>query len=246
MPGEIFSLVFPADCRICSVRLSNISRIPVCSSCLREPQPFQPEFFCAACRTPFLNDKPLDDSGVCPLCRLGANRFDAAYAYGEYAGTLRKLIHLFKYDGVRSLAGDFSSMLRRALPRDEDFDVIVPMPLHWYKRWQRGFNQAALMARGVAGRTGLPLVEAVRKTKKTDVQAGLTRAERRRNVTAVFQVTKPAAIQGRHVLLIDDVLTTGATARSCADVLKRAGARKVSVLALARADRRDGLETLSM
>jgi len=237
----MFNLVFPEDCRVCGVRLKNISRIPVCAACLNEPKPFLAEHFCVDCRTPFLNASPLDENGRCGLCRAGLSGYDAVYAYGEYEGNLRKLIHVFKYGGVTPLASELGRMLNGALPREEQFDVIVPMPLHWRKRLQRGFNQSELLAKFIAKRTGIPLVGALRRRKQTDSQAGLTRAQRRTNVVGAFEVSRRERVEGRHVLLIDDVLTTGATASACAAVLKRAGAKRVSVLTLARADRRKSL-----
>jgi ComF family protein len=172
------------------------------------------------------------------LCRLGVNGFDAAYAYGWYEGRLRELIHLFKYGGISSLAGPLGEMTMIAYPRDERFDLIVPMPMHWWRRWRRGFNQAELLARAVGRRTALPVVNAVRRSRFTAPQASLTNAERRRNVAGAFAVRAPEQIRGARVLLVDDVLTTGATVGACAAALKRAGAAAVSVLALARTDRR--------
>jgi ComF family protein len=243
--AEAFAIVFPENCRVCSSPLKNLSRIPVCPSCLSQPQPYVAEHFCSNCRTPFLNDAPLDENGLCGLCRRGLTEFDAAFSYGEYEGTLRKLIHLFKYAGVSPLAPELGKLLSRALPRDLSVDVIVPMPLHWRRRWQRGFNQSDLLAKAIAGRIGLPVARAVRRKRATPAQAGLTRAERRGNVAGAFAVRKRAAVEGKHVLLIDDVLTTGATASACAAALKRAGARRVSVLTLARVDRRKGFAGLS-
>lgn len=237
----MFNLVFPEDCRVCGQRLQNLSRIPVCPSCLREPKPFLAEHFCVDCRAPFLNAAPLDENGRCALCRSGASGFDSVYAYGEYEGSLRKLIHVFKYGGVTPLAPELGRLLNGALPHGERFDVIVPMPLHWRKRLERGFNQSELLARFVSRRTGIPVAGALRRRKRTDSQAGLTRAQRRTNVAGAFEVRQRDKIEGRHVLLIDDVLTTGATASACSSVLKRAGAKRVTVLTLARADRRKSL-----
>jgi ComF family protein len=115
------------------------------------------------------------------------------------------------------------------------------MPLHWRKRLERGFNQSELLAKVLSKRTGIPVVNALRRRKSTTPQAGLTRAQRRTNVAGAFEADQRERIDGRHVLLIDDVLTTGATASACAAVLKRAGARRVTVLTLARADRRKSL-----
>jgi ComF family protein len=176
------------------------------------------------------------------LCRLGLQGFDAAYSYGSYEGTLRKLVHLFKYSGMRPLAGPFGKLLTRALPRDQQFDLIVPMPLHWFKRWRRGFNQADLLAREIGRKWQVPVREVVRRRKATSPQAGLTNAKRRANVAGAFRVPRGRRLDGLRVLLVDDVLTTGATASACARALKRAGAAHVSLLALARTDRRAAIE----
>jgi ComF family protein len=189
-----------------------------------------------------LNAFPLDENGLCGLCRRGLRGYDAAYSYGAYSGTLRKLIQLLKYRGIETLAEPLGRWLSIALPRDKRFDVIVPMPMHWRRRWARRFNQAELLARALSRRTGLPLVDAARKQRSTPPQAGLTGPQRRANMSGVFQARRPAAIRGRSVLLVDDVLTTGATAAACARALKSAGAKSVTVLTVARADRRASAE----
>jgi ComF family protein len=196
------------------------------------------EFFCVSCRTAFLNEHPLDLEGRCSLCRLGMNGFDAAYSFGLYEKELRQLIHLFKYGRVQTLAKPLGRMLASALPRDEQFDVLVPMPMHWLRRWQRGFNQAELLADELGRRTHLKVRNAVKRVHHKKAQAGLTNAKRRLNVAAAFRVRNVQAIQGRRVLLVDDVMTTGATASACARVLKRAGAAHVSLLTVGRVDRR--------
>jgi len=200
--------------------------------------PLVAEHFCSICGTPFLNRAPLDELSRCGLCRRGVTRFDAAFAFGEYDGVLRRLIQLYKYEGVRPLAAPLSRLLARAVPRSQRFDVIVPMPLHWMRRWKRGFNQAGLLVQLLARQLAVPAVAAVRRVKPTAPQAGLTMAQRRDNVAGAFQVRNRRAIAGMNVLLVDDVLTTGATLNACAAVLKRSGARRVTVLAVARADRR--------
>jgi ComF family protein len=243
--AEMFALVFPDACHVCAVPLRSLSRVPVCESCLSEPKPFLAEYFCAGCQTPFLNPAPLDADGLCGLCRRGLTGFDAAFSYGEYEGTLRKLIHVFKYEGVAPLASRLGGLLSRAVPREAGFDVIVPMPLHWVRRWRRGFNQSELLASELSRRTGVPLARALRRKRATQSQAGLTRAERRQNVAGAFDISRRAGVHGKHVLLIDDVLTTGASASACAAVLKRSGARRVSVLTLARVDRRKGFVGLA-
>jgi len=148
------------------------------------------------------------------------------------------LIHLYKYRKVRTLAGPLGDLLLRALPRDEAFDCVTPVPLHWRRRWQRGFNQADLLARRVAAHTGIPRMRLLRRLRSTASQASLSNTSRRRNVSAAFACRLPDRAAGRQILLIDDVMTTGATAAACALTLKRAGAARVALLTLARADRR--------
>jgi ComF family protein len=199
------------------------------------PAPMSAEFFCTSCRTPFQNAFPLDAYGRCALCRSGLRGFDAAYSFGAYEGVLRELIHLYKYGRVKTLAWPLSGLLAQALPRDEAFDAAVPVPLYWRRRLQRGFNQAELLARGLSRRTGIPVVRALGRLRPTPAQAGLSNSARRQNVSRAFRAH---GVQGTRILLIDDVMTTGATAASCAAALKQAGARRVSLLTVARVDRR--------
>ena len=238
----LFNLVFPDECRVCGEPLREVLRVPVCSRCLTDPEPLNAEYFCTACRAPFLNPAPLDENGQCAMCRLGLSGFDAAYTYGSYEGALRKLIHLLKYDGMRPLARPFGDFLARALPREQRWDLIVPIPLHWRRRWHRGFNQAELLAREIAKRWNVPVRSIARRTRATSPQAGLTHAKRRANVSGAFAVKSGTRLDGMRVLLVDDVLTTGASAAACARALKRAGARHVALLTLARADRRTALK----
>ncbi|HEX3748798.1 MAG TPA: ComF family protein [Bryobacteraceae bacterium] len=190
----------------------------------------------------------MGDDGRCALCRAGVRGFDAAYCFGSYEGTLRELIHLYKYSRIETLWRPLSAFLAGALPLDECFDAVTPVPLHWRKRWQRGFNQSELLARAIARRRGIPVVRALRRTRFTQTQAGLSNTERRRNVAAAFQCRRPAfALAGKRVLLIDDVMTTGSTAAVCARALKQAGAARVVLATVARVDRRlEGAKALDV
>lgn len=216
--------------------------MPVCQTCLSKPEPLAAEYFCVQCRAPFRSAYPLDEQGLCGLCRRGASGFDAAYSFGFYEGELRELIHLFKYGRVQTLAEPLGRLLAQALPRDQIFDVIVPMPLHWRKRWQRGFNQSELLASELGRRTHVPVKNALRRVRFTSSQAGLTNSKRRLNVSGAFRARKRLVLHGKQILLIDDVMTTGATAASCARALKLAGVRQVTLLTLARVDRRLGFD----
>jgi ComF family protein len=237
----LLDVLYPDECRVCGEGLHEVSRIPVCALCLAEPVPLHTEFFCATCRTPFVNRAPLDEAGQCALCRLGLNGFDQVYSFGAYEGTLRQLIHLFKFEGVQTLRRPLGAFLALALPRETSFDAIVPMPLHWRRRWQRGFNQSDLLAREIARRWQAPVRRLARRKKATAPQAGLTSAQRRLNVRGAFAVKRGVRLDGMRILLVDDVLTTGATASACARALKRAGAEQVAFLALARRDRRSAV-----
>ena len=216
-----------------------MSRIPVCRACLALPEPLSAEFFCVSCRTPFHNAFPLDAEGRCAVCRSGLRGFDAAYSFGAYEGVLRELVHLYKYSRIRTLARPLSGLLAAALPPGERFDALVPVPLHWRRQWQRGFNQSELLAREIRRRTGIPMILALKRVRSTPAQASLARSSRRGNVATAFQCRRIVwSLHGKRVLLIDDVMTTGSTAASCALALKRAGVARVAILTVARADRR--------
>jgi len=209
------------------------SRIPLCPECLRAPEPFAAEFFCASCGTPFENAFPLDEEGRCALCRHGLRGFDAADRYGAYEGLQREWVHLYKYGRVQAMAGPLVELLAAALPRNEHLDCVVPVPLHWRRRWERGINQAELLARGIGRKWHIPVVRALRQVRHTPTQTSLSNAARRKKVTAAFACRRSVA--GHRVLLVDDVLTTGA---ACASALRRSGAARVVLLTAARSDRR--------
>ena len=185
---------------------------------------------CAACERPL--DAPFDGP-VCILCW-----HDARAAAGNYDGALRRIIHAFKYDRRRSLARPLGAMLREAgAPLLRDAGCVVPVPLFPWRRLRRGFNQAAALAEHL----GPPVVHALWRIRPTAAQAGLTAAARRRNVRDAFRMspllsTRQQELIGGHiVVLVDDVMTTGATLGACAAVLIEAGAREVRTLTLAAA-----------
>ena len=223
---------------MCNRTLAGWTRVPVCAECLAAPVPLEAEYFCSCCNTPFVNHFPLDEHGVCSVCRAGLRGFDRASCFGFYEGPLRRLIHLFKYSGMKPLARPLAGLLEKALPIDDRYDAVVPVPLHRRKKWQRGFNQAELLARLLAERRHFPLLHALQRKRPTVVQASLAMAGRRRNVAGAFLARPGADLAGKRILLIDDVMTTGATASACATALKRGGAMSVSLLTLARVDRR--------
>ena len=177
----------------------------------------------------------------CGLCRRAPPPFVKAVAYGAYEGPLRDLIHIFKYQQVKPAADLLGRLLQQALaraPLSAEF-LVMPVPLAKTKRRERGFNQAeaiaaAFVRRQRSARIELNTVSLVR-TRETASQTGLTRRQRRLNLRGAFAVVQPGPIQGRTILLVDDVMTTGTTAGECARVLLRAGAKQVFVATVARA-----------
>jgi ComF family protein len=212
---------------------------PVCPECLDRLPPLRAAAQCAQCGVPFENDAPLHAAGLCGFCRRGVTAFDWGRGFGVYEGRLRHLIHLLKYERLEPLARPLGRCLAPLLAEAGPVDVIVPVPLDRRRERQRGFNQAALIAAELSRTAGVPLGRGVlRRVRATETQTGLTRRQRRLNVRGAFRVRRPEAVAGRTVVLVDDVITTGATAAACAAALKRAGAARVVVLALARARRR--------
>ena len=175
----------------------------------------------------------------CPRCRRRRGAVDAARAAGDYTGPLRGILHAFKYEGRRGLAKPLAEMMRTAgTELLGDAAALVPVPLHPWRRVRRGFNQAEELAR----RLDVPTVRALWRARATVPQAGLSAGARRRNVRHAFRLSPflsrtrcRALLEGRVVVLIDDVRTTGATLDACATTLKAAGALEVRALTVALA-----------
>lgn len=239
---SLFSVLFPSDCRICQLPLTQISNLPVCRECLDRMVPLA-GILCTVCGEKLYGHYFQSDSGpLCGLCRQAPPQFRRAAAYGPYEGALRDLIHLLKYDGIRSAARVLGKLLNAALVDESLTDFrVVPVPLAKSKRRARGFNQAEEIAwaffreradSSIQMDTGLLV-----RTRETISQTGLTREQRKANLRGAFAVANRAKAQGRRFLLVDDVMTTGATADECSRALLRAGAKEVFVATVARATR---------
>ncbi len=248
------SAVFPASCALCETPLAHLGRAPVCRSCWADLPP-QSGTLCPGCGEalgahPFATDERAPDDWLCRPCRVSPPAFERAVAHGLYGGTMRALLHLLKYEGMAAIAGPLGAHMAAqvaALPGIPRTMTVVPVPLWAAKRSRRGFNQAELLARALAKAArphGLELRVArnlLVRSRNTATQAGLSSTARRRNLRAAFAVpgagNNKELLAGRDFLLVDDIFTTGATARAASSALRGAGAREVWVSTAARAQR---------
>lgn len=227
----LLAVVFPSRCPACGLGVSHPSRGPLCESCWRcLPQHAGSRCACGVALPPRA-------SGQCGRCRRGLSPFEAGASLGPYEGVLKTLLHELKYHGRRKVAARLAEALLLApgvASVVEPGVLLVPVPLHPRRRRERGYNQSELLAQELAKRTGLEVAApALVRRKDTAPQTGLKAASRRANVAGAFAVRRQAKIVGRTVVLVDDVFTTGATARACARALQKAGVRSVRLLTAA-------------
>ena len=178
--------------------------------------------------------------GRCRGCHEFEPDFDRAVSFGEYAGALRGVIHLLKYDNVLPAAPVLGEKLAEAIAQlrlaSDETPLLVPVPLHKTKRRERGFNQAERIARAAVKRLPqhVEVASVLKRQRHTRSQVGLTREERIANLRDAFRVFAPGRVKGRTVIVADDVMTTGTTVSECARVLKKAGAERVWAATVAR------------
>lgn len=240
------SVAIAPQCASCAQPLHQVRGGPVCGACWLAIHPFTPPI-CDACGDPLATAQAGSDGGLsrCRLCRQRPGAVAHARAIGHYDGTLRNIIHAFKYDTRRSI-GIRLGALMAAHGRDvlDGADIAVPVPLHWWRRHRRGFNQAAVLAHQL----DLPVCDLLTRTRHTPAQVRLPASDRRRNVHAAFALAlryrwrwlgwlrrdRTRTLSGLTVVLVDDVSTTGATLDACAVVLMAAGVREVRAITAAR------------
>jgi len=224
--------VLAPACAACAQVLEKPTQGPVCEACWQSIRPLTPPL-CERCGDPLATWRPAAaPAALCPRCRRARRYVDRGRAIGAYDGALRAIIHALKYEGRRSLARPLGALMRcRGADLLDGAACAIPVPLHGWRRRQRGFNQAA----DLAGEIGLPVLAALRRVRATESQIALPAARRHRNVRDAFAATGDAArLAGSIVVLIDDVSTTGATLEACARVLKESGVREVRALTAAR------------
>ncbi len=221
--------IMPLRCVFCGTR-SLPSEGRVCNGCRRD-LPWN-EHACARCAEPVAVELP---KGVhCATCQKRQPPFSATVAPLRYEFPVDVGLKALKFGRKLHYGSAFGELLMAEMYRlDPDIDALLPVPLHWRRQAVRGFNQAAELCRPLAKQYALPIIAGVARSRATPFQSGLTAFERSRNLRDAFVVRKPPA--SRHILVIDDVVTTGTTTRQLAKVLIKSGVRKVSVLAVARA-----------
>jgi ComF family protein len=220
---DFLSLLFPRLCYACGNHLLRNEKL-ICTECL--------------VLIPRTNYHLEDDN---PVARLfwGRCRIEKASAFSFYNrdSRIRKLIHNLKYKGIKEIGYDIGKMYGLTLDKSgftKGIDLIISVPLHPSKKRKRGFNQSEIIADGMSETTGLPVDNKVlERIALTETQTKRSRYERWANVEGIFKVKDPAIIKDKHILLVDDVITTGSTLESCATELLKTEGVKVSVAALA-------------
>jgi ComF family protein len=232
--SALSSLFYPATCAVCSTDVDHPEYL--CESC-RERAPRIQAPFCAKCSEPFSG--AITQTFSCANCAHRTLHFDLVVAAYRSRGLVRKLVHEFKYAHQRHLRHPLAAWLGETMNdprlRGRRFDLVVPVPLHPARERERGFNQATLLAELLARRISVPLRPVLERIRYTTTQTAYDRAERMENLRDAFRLRKNMNVRELHVLLIDDVLTTGSTLSECARVLKEAGAISVHAATAARA-----------
>ncbi|MFQ5868413.1 MAG: ComF family protein [Candidatus Zixiibacteriota bacterium] len=223
---DVLDFIYPQRCPVCQVTLSS-GRELMCQNCMfrfREKKRLL-EPYCPSCKrqSPSLSDG-------CG-CEESDQALEAVFSLGVYDEEMKALIENFKYKRKRRLGSFLSEVLSERLLNSAEFpraDFIVTVPLHKRKLRERGFNQSEAVAGQLSEKLGIPVLsDSVIRKRNTRTQTGLSREERRKNVKGAFKLTGKVDLEGRRLLLVDDVLTTGATMSECARTLKSAGAERI-------------------
>lgn len=225
--STLLNLIYPSVCPLCNNRSDNFQHSPICTDCWRGIKRYSGPS-CRICAVPLVSEH----ATACKGCFTDAPLFSKVLNYGLYSDALAEAINLMKFSGIRRLAGPLGRLLLDIeMP---ECGGIIPVPLTKKALRERGFNQALLMARVISKKLKIPLyMDLLLKTRDTQPQVGLNAKERMKNLKGAFKAN--GKINNLRLLLLDDVMTTGATARECSRALIKAGAKEVIVMTLARA-----------
>lgn len=250
----LVSVFFPAGCRLCERVLLRASTVPICEECLGS-FPALGGAGCETCGQPLatwsLGSAETTESTeglLCPECQTRAYGFDRTRSYALYKGPLVPAIMLLKFERVEPLGRWFAERLVEVTRREAiKADVVVPVPLHRLRERERGYNQAALVAKPLARKLGLPYrAVLLTRTKPRPDKHILSLEERWDSVRGAFATRPGSKVDNLRVLLVDDVMTTGATLDACAKALRGAGAKSVIGLTVARAARHPAVGSVSL
>ncbi len=223
--------LYPSRCRVCDDFLGVASMPYICADCWQDVQYLKPPW-CDICGTPDVN-------GLCDACATSPPRYGQLRTVALYQTTLQQATHLFKFEKKKVFARHLIELINAHIPVDCDiatYDFILPIPIHKKRLRERGFNQATLLADGIAKAAGVPvLTDALVRKRHTVAQSSLDREARQQNIVGAFEIRNPKVIRGKRLLVIDDVFTTGATIREAVNELWTVDPAEVDVLTLARA-----------
>jgi ComF family protein len=228
-------LLFPPSCPSCKKMTGDNDRL-LCRDCHSQLN-FIKTPYCSCCGREFPGD---GDNHLCGECLKSSWAFDKARSLFSYEDVIAELIHNLKYlgnmNGLQTI--EWISRQSTLLQDFDSIDIILPVPLHIKRLQQRGFNQSLILARRIFANDRKKIrFNLLTRQADTPYQTGLSGAERRKNLRNAFSIQNPSDIAGRNTLLVDDVFTTGSTVNECAKVLKAAGAKRVDVLTICRADK---------
>ncbi|MBI5893147.1 MAG: ComF family protein [Deltaproteobacteria bacterium] len=221
------NIIIPPACHICGGAADNY----ICANC-KQGINFILGAVCTICGLPFVSKE--SSPHMCGECIKKKPKFAMARSIAEYNGVLLEAIHKFKYNAKTSLAKPLGLLMAERLPLN-NYNVIVPVPLHKRRLKERGFNQSLLLAREISKKHNTPIDYLnLKRIRFTEPQINLKGEERLKNVRGSFAVEDARVFKNKNILLVDDVYTTGATVMECSKVLKKSGAKDIFVLTLAR------------
>lgn len=228
--------LFPPVCLLCDSKELYQAGCFICKGCFNSIS-FISHPVCVRCGKPFLTETTRDH--VCGSCLTQEPSFNLVRALGKYEGALKNIIQNFKYKQKFSMVNLFNLLLDHRHNQAitfSSYDLLIPVPLHKSRLRQRGFNQTVILGNILKKKYHLPLrANILQRTTHTPPQVTLPVKERKANMRNVFKVNEPGSVEGKTILLLDDVYTTGATMNECARILKKSGASRVDGFVIARA-----------
>ncbi len=231
---RLLDMLYPRNCIGCGSPSPETFRY-ICWDCWSDSVRIEPPF-CNLCGDPVAGT--IEHDFICYACCAEKPSFGGARSAARYEGVVGEALRQFKYEQALWVAPDLAELLYNCLKAEYDclsFDLVVPVPLHHIRRRERGYNQSAILAFELARRIGCKMSSRMlRRIRPTVTQTNLTAAQRLSNVQNAFQHGREKRLASRSVLLVDDVMTTGATVNACAKALRKGGALSVHVLTVAR------------